>query len=84
MPDIDLLKILKINIQALGAEQTRENDNCCANMNAIHRDDPMQEMVKTGKCCTNIDGISKSNNRVKSMVKSRLSHIIAYFLSGPS
>ena len=44
----------------------------------------MQEMVKAGKCCTNIGSISKSNKRVKPVVKSRLSDTTEYFLSGLS
>ena len=73
-----------INIHTIGTEQTRENDNCCANMHTREGDDLMQETVKAKKCCTNIDGISKSNNRIQPMVKSRLSDITEYFLSGPS
>ena len=84
MPDINMPNILKINIHAIGTEQTRGNDNCCANMQAVQGNDQMQEMIKDEKCCTNKDGISKSNSRVKSMVKSKLSDTTEYFLSGPS
>ena len=79
MPDIYMLNILKVNIHMIGAEQTRGNNNCCANMSAIQGDGPMQEMVKADKCCTNIDGISKTNNRIKPMVKRRLSDRIFHF-----
>ena len=72
MPDIDMLNVLKINIHTIGAEQNRGNDNCCTNMHAIQGDDLMQETVKAEKCCTNIDSISKSNNRTKPMVKSKI------------
>ena len=41
-------------------------------------------MVKAEKCCTNLDGISKSNNRIKPMANSRLSDITEYSLSGQS
>ena len=84
MPDIDAFNLLKINIHAIGTEQTRGNDNCCANMNPRQGDDPMQETVKAEKCCTNIDGISKSNSSMKPMVKSRLFDTKEYFLSGLS
>ena len=77
MPDIDALNKLKINIYAIGTQQTRGNDNCCANMQAIQEDDPM---VKAKKCYTNVDCISKSNNRVKPRVKSRFSDTTEYFL----
>ena len=36
------------------------------------------------KCYTNTDSISKSNNKTKPVVKSKLSERIEYFLSGPS
>ena len=84
MADTDALNTHKINICAIGAEQTRWNDNCCTNMHAIQGDNPMLETVKAEKCCTNIDSISKSNNRNKVMVKSRLADKTKYFLSGPS
>ena len=84
MPDTDVLNILKINIHVIGTEQTRGNDNCCANMQPIQGDNLIQEVVKAEKCYTNIDGISKSNNRVKPTVKSRLSDTTEYFLSGLS
>ena len=32
IPDIDVLNIIKINIHAIGVEQTIGSDNCCANM----------------------------------------------------
>ena len=41
----------------------------------------MQETVKAEKCCTNMDSISKSHNRTKPMVKSRLSDTTEYFIS---
>ena len=44
----------------------------------------MQDTVKAEKCCTNIDSISKSNNRIKPTVKSRLPETTEYFLSGLS
>ena len=53
MPDIDTLNILKVNIHAIGAEQTRGSDNCCANICTIQRDNPKQETVKAEKYCTN-------------------------------
>ena len=84
MPDIDALNILKINIHAIDAEQTTWNDNCCANMHTIQGDNWMQETVEAEKYCTNIDGISKSNNRTKSMVHSKLTNKTKYFLSGLS
>ena len=46
MPDIDMLNILKVNIHAIGADQTRGSDNCCTKMHAIQGDDLKQETVK--------------------------------------
>ena len=51
-------------------------------MHAIQSDDLKQETVKAGKYCTNTNSILKSNNKIKPMVKSRLSETIEYFLSG--
>ena len=79
MPDIDALNIIKINIHTIGAEQT-----CGANMHTVQRDDPKQETVRAEKCYTNTDSISRSNNKTKPMVKSKLSKTIEYFLSGLS
>ena len=73
MPDIDMLNILKINFHTIHTEQTRGSDNCCTNMHATQGHDPKEEMVKDEKCCTNIDGILKSNNGIKPLVKSKLS-----------
>ena len=84
MPVIYVLNILQISIHAIGTEQTRGNDNCCANMHAWEQDDPMQKTVKAEKCYTKIDCISKSNNRIKPRVMSRISYTKEYFLSEPS
>ena len=73
MPDIDVLDKIKINIHTTGAEQTGGSDNCCTNMHTVQKDDLMQETVRAEKCYTNTDSISKSNNKTKSMAKSRLS-----------
>ena len=53
-------------------------------MHDIQGDDQMQETAEVQKCCTNIDDISKSNNRTKPMVNSRLIDETEYFLLGPS
>ena len=53
-------------------------------MNTIQWDEPKQETFRAEKCYTNIDTISKANNKTKPMVKSKLSKTIEYFLSGPS
>ena len=37
MPDIDALNIIKINIHAIGTEQTGDSDNCCANRPTVQR-----------------------------------------------
>ena len=43
-----------------------------------------QETDGAEKCCTNTHSISKSNNKNKPSVKSRLSDTIEYFLLGLS
>ena len=35
MPDTDVLNIIKISINAIGAEQTGGSDKCCANMHTV-------------------------------------------------
>ena len=47
-------------------------------MHTIQGDDPKQQTVKAEKCCITID------NRIKPMVKSRLSETTELFLSGLS
>ena len=51
-------------------------------MHDIRKDNPKQETVKAEKYSRNTDNISKSNNKIKPMGKSRLSETIEYFLSG--
>ena len=84
MPNIDTLNIIKIDIHAIDTEQTGGSDNCCANMHTVQTDDPKQVTVKVGKCYTNTDSISKSNNETEPTVKSKLSKTIEYFFSGLS
>ena len=57
MPDTDMLNILKININAIGAEHTGGSGKCCANMHTINGHKPKQETGRTEKCCTNMDSI---------------------------
>ena len=73
---MDALNIIKVNIHAIGAEQTGGSDNCCANMHTFQRDNLKQETVRAEKCYTNIDSISKSNNKTKPTVESKLSKTI--------
>ena len=84
MPDTDVLNIIKINIHAIGTEQTGDSDKCCTNMHIVQEDGPKQERVRAEKCYTNMDSISKSNNKTKPVVNSEASKAIEYFLSGPS
>ena len=53
-------------------------------MHTVQEDQPKQETVRAEKCNTNMDSISKSNNKTKPMVNSKSSKTIEYFLSGPS
>ena len=46
MPDIDALNILKLNIHAIGAEQTRGSDNCCTSMHVMQGDDLNRKQSK--------------------------------------
>ena len=83
MPCIDAINIMKININAIGSQQTRGSNKCCANMHTVQAVEPKQETVRAEKCYTNMDSISKSNNKAEQMVKSN-SYKTEYFLSGPS
>ena len=65
MPDTDVLNTIKINIYAIGAEQTGGSDKCCANMHTVQGDEPKQETGRAEKCYTNMDSISKSNSKTK-------------------
>ena len=46
--------------------------------------DMKQETGRAEKFYSNTESISKSNNKNKSMVESRLSNTVEYFLSGPT
>ena len=84
MPDTDVLNIIKININALGAEQTRDSDKCCTNIHTVQRVKPKQETVKAEKWYTNMDSISNLNNKTKPMFESKSHKTTQYFLSGLS
>ena len=84
MPDTDALNIIKININAIGTEQTGTGDKCCANMHTVQGDEPKQETGRAEKCYTNMDSISKSNDKTKPMVERNSYKTIEYFLSGLS
>ena len=70
--DTDALNIIEINFNAIGAEQTGGSDKCCANMHTFQGD------------YTNMNSISKSNNKTGPMFKSNSYKTIEYFLSGLS
>ena len=56
---------------------------CCTNMHTVQGDEPKQEIVRAEKCYTNMDNISKSNNKLSQW--SRANHIKQkYFLSDAS
>ena len=84
MPDTDMLNIIKISINTIGAEQTRGSNKCCTNMHTVHGVKPKQETGRAEKCYTNMDSISKSNNKMKPMVKRKSHKTTEYFLSGLS
>ena len=84
MCDTNVLKITKINIHSIGAEQDGGSHKSCINMHTVHGDEPKQETGRAEKCYTNMDRISKSNNKTRPMVKSNSYKTIEYFLSGLS
>ena len=43
MSETDVLNIIKINIHAIGTEQTGDSDKSCANMHTVQEDEPKQE-----------------------------------------
>ena len=84
MPDTEVLNIIKINTNTIGAEQTRDSGKCCANMYTVQSVEPKQETIRAEKCYTNVDSISNSNNKMKPTVKNTSHKTTLYFLSGLS
>ena len=84
MPDTDALNTIKINTNAIGAEQARGSNNGCTNMHTDQGVIPKQETGRAEKYYTNIDSISKLNNKMKPTVKSKSCKTTEYFLSGLS
>ena len=83
MPDTDMLKIIKINIDSIGAEDARDNNKWCANVHTIWESEPKQETGRAEKYYTNIGNISKlEDNRTKAMVDTKSHKTTKYFLSG--
>ena len=79
---MNTLNIIKVNIHAIGTEQTGDSDNCCTNRPTVQREDMKQETDEAEKCYTNTDSISLSNNKTKPIHDNKLSNIVEYFLSG--
>ena len=85
MPDTDVLNIIKINIDSIGAEDARDSDKWCTNMHTVWGSEPKQETGRVEKCYTNIDNISKlRDNKTKAMVNAKSHKTTEYFLSGPN
>ena len=61
MPDTDILNIRKIDIQT--AEQSGDSNKCCTNMHNVQKDEAKQETARAEKYYTNMDNISKYNNK---------------------
>ena len=66
MPDIDVLNIIKININSIATEDARDSDKQCANMHAVWESEPKQETDRAEKCKTNMDSISKLRDNKES------------------
>ena len=84
MSDTDTLNIMKININIIGAEETGGNDKHCTNMHTVQGDEPKQEVGRAEKCYTNMDSISKLNDKMKPMLKGISYQTTEYFPSGLS
>ena len=83
MLDTDGFNIIKININATGAEQTEGSDKCCTNMHTVQGDEPKHETGRAEKCYTITDSISRSNNKPRPVVENN-SYKTRVFLSGLS
>ena len=78
-----MLKIIKINIDSVVAEDTRDSDKWCADVHTIWVFEPKQETGRVEKCYTNVDSSSKSrDNKTKAMVETKSHKTTKYFLSG--
>ena len=83
MPDIDVLNIIKININSIATEDARDSDKQCANMHAVWESEPKQETDRAEKCKTNMDSISKlRDNKESQQSKTTSNKTTEYFLSG--
>ena len=70
MSDTDVLNILKININLIGAEDARDSDKQCVNTHTVQGSEPKQETDRAEKYSRNMDSISKlRGNTTKPKVK---------------
>ena len=71
MPDTDMLNIIKINIDSIGAEDARDSKGY-ANTCTAWETEPKQETDSVEKCYTNMDSILKlRDNITKPMVETK-------------
>ena len=81
MPETDVLNIIKININSIGAEDARDSSKWCANMHTVQESEPKQETDRAEKCYTDMDSFSKSReNTTKPVVKTTSNKTTEYFL----
>ena len=71
IPELDVLKIIKINIYSISAEDIKDN-RYCANMHTAWGSISKQETDEAEKCCTKKDSISNStNNNTKPITEAK-------------
>ena len=91
LPDINMMNIMHINCNAMGAQETDRANNCCTNT-AIYQDSRhewnytnlMQEADKVEECNANRDSISKFDDKDKPVVIDKEPNTINYFIQGPN
>ena len=84
MPGTAVLKIININIDSLEAEDTQK-DSCNTNTDTTKVSNAKQEIQGTRKCCTNMDGVLKTNNNNSgSAINPNANTLTKYFLSCPN
>ena len=81
MPGTDVLNIIKINIDSIGAEDARDSKSH-ANIHTAWENEPKQETNSAEKCYTNMDSISKlRENSTKPRVERKSNKTREYLLS---
>ena len=72
MSDTDVLNIIKIDINSICVEYTKDSNMWCANTHAVWKSKPKKETDRAEMCNTNMDSISKLRDNTTKTMKNNI------------